>query len=66
MVKINLNTSKNMREDPLFMRNSYEKYGKYGFSLIKKQNIDLTNISLIACSDTKANDKEKRSAFFRR
>lgn len=48
--------SKQMREDPLFMRNSFERQGRWGIPLIKKQEIDVTDISLIACSDTRSND----------
>lgn len=49
-------SSKKMRENQLFMRNSYEKDGKYSFPLIKKQNIDISNIQLISYSDTKKSD----------
>lgn len=45
-----------MRKDPLFMRNNYHGVGKWNIPLIKKQNISLNNISIIACSDTKSND----------
>lgn len=50
------NTSIKMRSDPLFMRNSYPVCGKYGILHIRKQTVDLNNLSLIACSDTRAND----------
>ena len=49
--------SKVMRENQLFMRNNYEKDGKYSFPLIKKQDIDISNLQLISYSDTKINDK---------
>lgn len=52
------NTSENMRDDPLFMRNSYKTQGKLDIPIVKKQEIDLTDISLISCSDAKANDKD--------
>lgn len=48
--------SKTLRNDPMFLRNQFEKTGKYEIPLIKKQDIDLMNIELIACSDTKLND----------
>lgn len=51
-------TSKNMREDFLFMRNNFTTDGKWGLPLIRNQNIDTTNLGLIACSDTKSNDLE--------
>ena len=49
-------TSKTMREDPLFMRNNFESVGKWGFALNKKQDIDISNVHLIASSNTRAND----------
>ena len=51
-------TSVNMREDPLFMRNSFLSVGRWDIPLVKKQTIDLTNVRVIACSDTKANDND--------
>ena len=51
-------TSVNMREDPLFMRNTFETTGKWGIPLIRKQDIPLDNIRLIACSDTRTNDND--------
>ena len=51
-------TSVNMREDPLFMRNSFASVGKWDMPLVKKQFIDLTDVRMIACSDTKANDND--------
>ncbi len=50
--------SKEMRNNPLFMRNSYETDGKWEIPLVKKQKLDMNDIRLIACSDTKANDNE--------
>lgn len=50
-------TSAEMREDELFMRNTYEGRGKWNIPLIKKQSIDTDELSLIACSDTRLNDK---------
>lgn len=49
-------TSKSMRNDPLFMRNEYEDHKKWNIPLVKKQDLLVDNLSLIACSDTKAND----------
>lgn len=53
---MNKNTSKIMRSDQLFMRNEYNGHGKWNIPLIKKQPVNLENISLIACSDTRSND----------
>lgn len=33
-------TGKNMRENPLFMRNSYEGHGRWNIPLVRKQTID--------------------------
>ncbi len=61
-------TSREMREDPFFMRNSFTQDGKWGIPLVRSQEIDLSNIKLIACSDTKTNDNlfnmEKGVHFF--
>lgn len=55
-------TSINMRNNTLFMRNEFKTVGKWQFPLIIKQGIDLENISLIACSDTRRNDNEINTA----
>ena len=55
-------TSVDMRNNTLFMRNEFKTVGKQQFPLIKKQEIDLENISLIACSDTRSNDNEINTA----
>lgn len=52
-------TSKQMRDNPLFMRNSFESAGKWGIPLVKKQEIPTDDIMLVACSDTRANDNEE-------
>lgn len=49
-------TSKSMRDNPLFMRNSFATDGKWGVPLIKKQELPTDDIMLVACSDTRAND----------
>lgn len=49
-------TSKNFRTSSLFLRNSFPSQGKYNIPLIRRQNYDISNISLIACSNTKNND----------
>lgn len=51
-------TSKSMRENPLFMRNNFEKVGKWGIAVVKKQELPTDNIKLVACSDTRTNDNE--------
>lgn len=49
-------TSLEMRKNQLFMRNEYETTGKWQIPFIQKQAIDTSNLSLIACSDTRSND----------
>ncbi|MGM9645435.1 MAG: DUF4417 domain-containing protein [Eubacteriales bacterium] len=50
-------TSKKMRDNPLFMRNEFAVSGKWGIPVVRKQKLDTSNIKLIACSDTRANDR---------
>lgn len=52
-------TSKNMRNNPLFMRNTFLSVGKWGIPLVVKQELPVTEIKLIACSDTRANDNDE-------
>ena len=52
-------TSKNMRKSELFMRNNVATIGKYGIPLIKKVEPFTGEIKLVACSDTKLNDREE-------
>jgi len=49
-------TSKEMRNSQLFMRNQFDKEGKWGFPIIKKQKLDIENIELISCSDVSKKD----------
>ena len=54
-------TSNEMRNNPLFLRNGFESAGRWGIPVIKKQDIPLDNVGLIAFSDTrsKASSKDK-------
>lgn len=49
-------TSKEMRNSQLFMRNQFDKEGKWGFPIIKKQELDIENIELISCADVSKKD----------
>ena len=49
--------SKTFRNSALFLRNGFQTDGVYGFPLIHKQEICLNSVELIACSDTRANDR---------
>ncbi len=46
------------RNNPLFLRNQFPGVGKYGIPLVKKQHINLDNIGLIACTNTKVDEQE--------
>lgn len=48
-----------MREDSLFMRNNFSSTGKWGIPLVKRQELSISKINLIACSDTRANDNDE-------
>ena len=54
-------TSLEMRNDPLFMRNSFDSVGKWDIPIIKKQDVPLDNVRLIAYSDTKQNDRPENT-----
>ena len=56
-----IHTSRDMRANPLFMRNQFESCGKWGIPLVKKDRINLNEVRLIACSDTRTKDSEKKS-----
>ena len=51
-------SSKNYRNTGLFLRNEFECDGIWGFPVIKKQELELSDIDLIACSDTSMHDTE--------
>lgn len=51
-------TSLEMRDNALFMRNSFPTVGKWGIPHVKKQKLSTNEIMLVACSDTKTNDNE--------
>lgn len=49
-------TSKEMRENPLFMRNNFKTSGRWELPLIKRQKLNSEDIALIPYSDTRAHD----------
>lgn len=60
-------TSLLMRENVFFMRNEFEATGKWQIPLVRKQKLDVNELSLIACSDTRSNDNaenKKRGVHF--
>lgn len=50
--------SKEFRNNPLFLRNEFETEGRWGFPVIKKQEVDLENIELISYSDISSKDEK--------
>ena len=50
-------TSKEMRTNPFFLRNQFQVIGRWGIPVIKRQNIDISNVRLISCADTRFNDR---------
>ena len=54
----NIMISKEYRNMNLFLRNGFECEGVWGFPVIKKQDIDLTNTELIAYSDISTRDEK--------
>ena len=55
-------TSLDMRESHLFMRNGFDVTGKWDIPIVKKQEIPLDNVRLIAYSDTRQNDRPENTA----
>lgn len=51
-------TSLEMRQDPLFTRNGFATDGKWQIPIVERQYLDLENVDLIACSDTRLNETE--------
>lgn len=50
--------SKEARRDPLFLRNQYCSCGQWGIPLVKKQDMNLSDLRLIAYSDTRTTDND--------
>lgn len=55
-------TSLDMKENYLFMRNGFDVTGKWDIPIVKKQDIPLDNVRLIAYSDTRQNDRPDNTA----
>lgn len=59
--------STELRNDPLFLRNSFDSLDKWGIPMVKKQTPPSGDLRLIACSDTRRNDNDanrKRGVHF--
>lgn len=52
-------TSLEFRTNPLFLRNGFETEKKWGFPIVRKQEIELENIDLISYADTRFTDSEE-------
>ena len=51
--------SKEMRENPLFMRNTFHAVGKWGMPIVKKQELPTNDIQLLSSADARSNDSAK-------
>lgn len=63
------NTNKNYRQNRFFLRNEYVSDNLYGIPNIKKQEIDLSNLKMLACNKIKQNDiknADKTIHFFKK
>lgn len=49
----------NFRTSQLFLRNEYQSNNPYGFSVVKKQKLDLSNLQGISASNIKRNDSQE-------
>lgn len=60
--------SKQLRENPLFLRNEFDSVDEYNIPIVKKQKLDTDNIKLIAYSNIRSSlslfDKMKGVHFF--
>ena len=54
-------TSHDMRKSKLFMRNEYITAGKWQIPLVRKQELNTSELSLVAYSDTRFNDNEENT-----
>lgn len=50
--------SKLFRYDSLFLRNEFETEGRWGFPIVKKQELELNNVGLISYSDICSKDEK--------
>ncbi len=52
--------SKEMRENPLFMRNTFPTVGKWGIPIVKKQELPTNDIQLLSSANARSNDSAKK------
>ena len=48
------------RNDPLFLRNQFDGVGAFGIPLVRRQDTDLRDVRLIACTNTVRNERTYR------
>ena len=56
-------TSEEFRNNPLFLRNQFNGDGTFEMPVIKKQEIELDNVSLIGYDKTKLGDKTGNNSY---
>lgn len=52
-----LNASKNVRQDPLLLRNDFKTFGRWGMPMIKRCEVDISKILLIGADKIKIADQ---------
>lgn len=55
--------SYNIRNSDKFLRNNYETIGLWEIPIVQRQEIDLNNIKLLACSHTRINEDEQHRQY---
>jgi hypothetical protein len=58
LIEHHRSTSKFLRQDPLFLRGDFYSNNKWGLPQLRRCEIDITNLSLIASDHIRDNDKE--------
>ena len=53
-------SSYDRRNDPLFLRNQFDGCGRFGIPLVRRQDIDLDDVRLIACTNVVEKEREYR------
>ena len=58
-------SSKELRQDPLFLRNDFPISGKYGMPIIKKCDVDISTLNLIGSDKIKINETQMSLSILR-
>ena len=51
--------TKESRSQQTFLRNEYDAFGKWNMPIIRKNELDVSNVSLISFTDIKTNDNDE-------